>query len=100
MNWNDVVAVKKDYQNLIGTASVPICEHEHFIPKVLNTPDGNTVLDFCQNMAGYVQFKVKGKKGHQVTLVHGETLDQNGNFTMEHLNNTSRPKKNPLKSII
>jgi len=100
VNWKNATPIEKDYQNLVGTSSVPIREHEHFTPEVLYTPDGNTVLDFGQNMAGYVQFKVKGKKGHQVTLVHGEALDQNGNFTMEHLNNTSRPKKNPLKQEI
>jgi alpha-L-rhamnosidase len=98
--WNRVTLVKNDYQNLVGISSIPIREHEHFTPKVLYTPDGNTVLDFGQNMAGYVQFNVKGKKGHRVTLIHGEALDQYGNFTMEHLNNTSRPKKNPLKQEI
>lgn len=100
MNWKSITTVKKDYKNLVGTNCVPIREHEHFTPEILYTPDGNTVLDFGQNMAGYVQFKVKGERGQQVTLVHGEALDQNGNFTMEHLNNTSRPKENPLKQEI
>ncbi len=99
-NWSNVLIGNQDYNILVGSNSVPILEKEHFSPKVLHMPDGNTVLDFGQNMAGYVNFKVKGAKGHKVTLIHGEALDQNGNFTMEHLNNSSRPKTNPLKQEI
>ena len=63
-----------------------ITEHERFQPeKILHTPDGSTVLDFGQNLAGYVEFRVKGKAGTKVELVCGETLDENGNFTLENL---------------
>lgn len=99
-NWKFVTSVKKGYENLTGTSSVEICEHEKFTPQILQTKNGSTVLDFGQNMAGYVEFHVTGNRGHCVTLVHGETLDKDGNFTLEHLNNTSRPKKNPLKQEI
>lgn len=98
--WMKVNIGNWDYRVLVGSNSVPIKEKERFSPKVLKTPDGNTVLDFGQNMAGYVEFKVKGEKGRKVTLVHGETLDENGNFTMEHLNNSSKPKNYPLKQEI
>lgn len=98
--WHSVTESPLNDINLIGANSVPIGEHEHFSAKVLHTPDGNTVLDFGQNIAGYVQFKVRGNKGDKVTLVHGEALDKNGNFTIAHLNNTSRSKKNPLKQEI
>lgn len=98
--WMKVNIGNWDYGVLVGSNSVPIKEKERFSPKVLKTPDGNTVLDFGQNMAGYVEFKVKGEKGRKVTLVHGETLDENGNFTMEHLNNSSKPKNYPLKQEI
>lgn len=99
-HWKQVNIGKWDYKVLEGSNSIPIKEKEHFSPKVITTPDGNIVLDFGQNLAGYVQFKVSGDKGHKVALVHGETLDQNGNFTMEHLNNTSKPKDKPLKQEI
>jgi alpha-L-rhamnosidase len=62
-----------------------ILEQETFTPEVLITPDGSTVLDFKQNLFGYVWFKVNGKKGQKVALIHGECLDESGNFTLKNL---------------
>lgn len=62
-----------------------ISEHEHFSPKVLHTPNGETVLDFGQNMSGHVSFTVTGTHGTKVMLEMGETLDENGNFTVRNL---------------
>ncbi len=79
--------VKKSayHGNLKEAHGEKILPHERFTPQVLHTPDGSTVLDFGQNMAGYVQFTVSGKAGHTVCLTMGEVLDKNGNFTMENL---------------
>ncbi|MCR4675462.1 MAG: glycoside hydrolase family 78 protein [Lachnospiraceae bacterium] len=52
-----------------------ILEHEHFVPKLLVSPSGNKILDFGQNMAGYIAFKIRGKKGQVITLRMGECLD-------------------------
>lgn len=62
-----------------------ILRHEQFTPAVLHTSDGNTVLDFGQNFAGFIRFTVTGQAGHMVTLTMGEVLDENGNFTMKNL---------------
>ncbi len=48
--------------------------------QVIKTPAGETVIDFGQNMTGYVEFKIKGVPGAQATISHGETLDRDGNF--------------------
>lgn len=65
--------------------NVPIHEKETFSPKVILTPDGSTILDFGQNIAGYVQFSIQGEKGHEVKLTMGEMLDDNGNFTLDNI---------------
>lgn len=65
--------------------NVWVKEQETFSPKVLVTPDGSTVLDFGQNIAGYVEFSIKGTKGHTVCLTMGEMLDETGNFTLSNL---------------
>jgi alpha-L-rhamnosidase len=65
--------------------NVPVIEQEHFMPEVIITPDGSTVLDFKQNIAGYMAFSVKGSKGHTVSMNMGEMLDANGNFTVSNL---------------
>lgn len=71
--------------NVVPQEGELVLEHEHFMPTVLHTPDGNTVLDMGQNFAGYVRFKVAGPAGHMVALTMGEVLDENGNFTMKNL---------------
>ncbi len=75
----------------------PVTEHESFSPKVFVTPDGNTVLDFGQNLAGHVSFRVTGHEGQKVSMIMGETLDENGNFTLKNIQGEGNAaKKMPL----
>lgn len=74
------------YHNLIASRSVPVREKEIFYPIVRTMPNGDTVLDFGQNIAGYVQMKLHNpQKGQRITLYHGEALDENGNFTQKNI---------------
>jgi alpha-L-rhamnosidase len=70
---------------LVPSEGEPIREQERLTPEVITTPDGSTVLDFKQNLFGYVEFSVTGASGHTVKLTHGETLDEKGNFTLKNL---------------
>lgn len=70
---------------IIPHEGVPVLPHETFEPNVLYTPNGETVLDFGQNMSGKVWFHVSGNSGHSVELLMGEVLDENGNFTQKNL---------------
>lgn len=69
---------------------VPIHTHEQFKPEILTTPNGETVLDFGQNMAGFVGFTLHAEAGQTVKLTHGEALDENGNFTTGNFQPTGR----------
>ena len=51
---------------------------------VLKTPKNEWVVDFGQNLAGYVRLHLVGKKGDRVVLHHGEVLDADGNFYNEN----------------
>lgn len=78
--------IKAEYAgSIIPQEGEKITEHEVFVPTVLHTPNGETVLDFEQNHAGHIEFTVSGQAGHTVTLTMGETLDEHGNFTMKNL---------------
>ena len=66
-------------------------EHEVFAPKVLHTPNGETILDFGQNHAGHVAFSVTGPHGHKAALYMGETLDETGNFTVKNICDEKNP---------
>ena len=48
--------------------------------QIIKTPKGEYVIDFGQNMTGYVEVSVKGKYGDRIVLHHGEVLDKDGNF--------------------
>jgi len=52
--------------------------------RLIVTPKGERVLDFGQNMAGYVELRRRGQVGDRVVLSHAEVLDKNGNFYNEN----------------
>jgi alpha-L-rhamnosidase len=90
-NFNDkiwsAVAVKdfpKD--KLVATVNEPVRKHETFKPvKIFTTPKGEKVIDFGQNLVGWVQMKVSGKPGDKITLSHAEVIDKAGNFYTDNL---------------
>lgn len=66
--------------------NVAVKEMEHFVnPKIISCPDGHTVLDFGQNIAGYVQVNVPAAKGKSCQIVLGEKLNDEGNFTTKNI---------------
>jgi len=84
-SWRPVQEVSLGLNNLVASAGPRVCRHERFHPQVLRTPNGETVLDFGQNVAGWVEMEVEGPTGTEVVLVHGEALDRDGNFTLRNL---------------
>mgnify|MGYP002568212269 FL=1 len=75
------ICVDLEKDMLIQQEGEKIVEHERMPAlQVIKTPAGETVIDFGQNMTGYVEFRIKGTPGAQATISHGETLDRDGNF--------------------
>lgn len=76
-------AVKLDHPKdiLVATEAEPVRKREVFRPvKVWKNAKGEQLVDFGQNLAGWVKVKVKGKKGDTLRLYHAELLDAAGNF--------------------
>ncbi|MBR3106568.1 MAG: family 78 glycoside hydrolase catalytic domain [Clostridia bacterium] len=48
--------------------------------RVFRTPKGETVVDFGQEITGFVEFTVAANAGDTVSFTHGEVLDADGNF--------------------
>mgnify|MGYP002512119885 CR=1 FL=1 len=84
-DWHGVTVRDFSFDNLAETQSVPILEQERFPGRIIKTPNGETVVDFGQNLAGYTELRVTAKAGQKITLWHGETLDENGNLTNEYI---------------
>lgn len=75
------ICVDLEKDMLIPQEGEKIVEHERMPAlQIIKTPAGETVIDFGQNMTGYVEFSIKGTPGAQATISHGETLDCDGNF--------------------
>ena len=77
-----------DYKNdvLIATYNEPVKKQETFKPvKIFTTPKGEKVIDFGQNLVGWVIVKANGKAGDKITIRHAEVLDKHGNFYIENL---------------
>ena len=82
------MAVEKDYgyDNLVATYNETVKKQKVFQTKeLIITPEGDHVIDFGQNLVGWVQMKVKGKAGDTVKIYHAEVLDKEGNFYTENL---------------
>lgn len=86
---------------VVPTASnnVYITEHETFKPKLITTQKGAKVLDFGQNIAGYIAFTVRAKAGDKITLRFGEMLTKEGEFTQKNIQCATKKRATPLQKI-
>ncbi len=70
---------------LIEQVGEDIVEQERIAPvRFLITPRGERVIDFGQNLAGYVEIRIKGTRGARIVIDHAEVLDRDGNFYTEN----------------
>ncbi|QOR70770.1 family 78 glycoside hydrolase catalytic domain [Ruania alkalisoli] len=45
------------------------------VAEVIRTPSGKTILDFGQNLVGWLRVRVRGPEGHVITVRHAEVLE-------------------------
>jgi len=84
--WSGVKVSSYPVSNLVATENEPVKKHETFSPiKILTTPKGEKVMDFGQNLVGWVMIKAKGNAGDTITISHAEVLDKYGNFYVDNL---------------
>ena len=79
--------------------NVPVTEHETFHPTITTAPNGRKLLDFGQNIAGYVKFAVNARLGQTMRWQFGELLDEDGNLTLKNIQLSMRSKTTPLQKI-
>lgn len=85
-DWNGVRVTDHSFKTLLATWNEPVKKHEAFRPlRIFTTPKGEKVIDFGQNLVGWVLMKVKGKYGDKIILSHAEVLDKQGNFYTANL---------------
>ena len=84
-NWQKVKALDWNKDILILQEGEVIREMERVAAKeIIHTPAGETLVDFGQEVTGWVEFTVDAKAGDLVYFNHGEVLDKDGNFYNEN----------------
>ena len=82
---NAVINNSISKSTLIPQEGECVKEQEKIKPvRMFTTPKGERVIDFGQNIAGYVSIDLTANKGDKIVLSHAEVLDSDGNFYNEN----------------
>ena len=69
------------YETLTAQENEPVrCLMTLPVSREFTAPNGEHLFDFAQNLTGWVEVKIRGRKGQTIVLHHAESLDENGNF--------------------
>ena len=80
-DWKECEETEYQAPVILGKSTEAVkCLKNLPVKEVIYTPNGEWVLDFGQDIFGFVEMKVSGTAGTEVTLEHAEVLDKNGNF--------------------
>jgi alpha-L-rhamnosidase len=67
-SWSPVKVASYGYDNLVATVNEPVRKHETFTPvRIFTTPKGEQVIDFGQNLVGWVDLRVSGHAGDSIS---------------------------------
>ena len=84
-DWKPVRPLDWSRDILIPQEGEPVRETERVAARnVFRTPKGETVVDFGQEVTGYVEFTVNARAGEEVFFDHAEMLDRDGNYYNEN----------------
>jgi alpha-L-rhamnosidase len=84
--WRNVSVVPYDVKKLVPQAGCRVKTQERFpAQKIFRTPEGDTVVDFGQNLAGWVEFSTAAPAGTKLQFQCFEVLDSSGNVYTENL---------------
>lgn len=93
-DWKRVKSVPYDFSVLSGQGSGKVAEIEEVKPvRIFQTPKGDTVIDFGQNMSAHIQMKARGKAGDVMELHCFEALDSDGNVYLDNLRGAKQAEK-------
>ena len=74
--WAGVHELEFDVDRLADPVGPPVVRNEVLKPvEVLTSPSGKTLVDFGQNLVGWLRFTVQGEAGAVITVRHAEVLE-------------------------
>jgi alpha-L-rhamnosidase len=97
-NWLKAIVVAAPGGTLKAQMNEPIRVMGKIKPiSIQETTPGVYIMDMGQNMVGWLQLKVKGTRGQQITLRFAETLQKNGALFTDNLRDAKVTDKYTLK---
>lgn len=86
-NWKPVrINSSLGFDHLVTSPAPPVLTQERLKPiKIIMTPKGEKVIDFGQNLVGWIDFNTTAKAGDSLVFYHAEVLDKQGNFYTNNL---------------
>jgi alpha-L-rhamnosidase len=95
--WKGVRTIERDLRTLVAPPGPPVRRHEVITPvEIITSPSGKTVVDFGQNITGWVRISVEGDPGTAITIRHAEVL-LDGELCVEPLRSARATDKYVLK---
>jgi alpha-L-rhamnosidase len=74
--WATVEELATVAERLVAPSGPPVRRLEELAPvSITSSPSGRTIVDFGQNISGWLRITVRGTAGEQVTLRHAEVLE-------------------------
>ncbi len=96
-DWVPVSEFPWPYEALSEPIAPPIRRIEELAPvELIRTPTGKLVVDFGQNISGWVRFSVQGVRGTEITFRHAEVMTD-GELEVETLRTAAATDQYTLK---
>jgi alpha-L-rhamnosidase len=73
-HWKQVTVHSLDKKRIQARTSTRVLKVAEFAARIIDT-NNRTLLDFSQNISGWVRICVDGKKGDEITIRHAEVLE-------------------------
>jgi alpha-L-rhamnosidase len=84
--WPPVVARARDHTLIVPDPGPPVRVTEELPPLLITCDDdGSVIVDFGQNLAGWIRLSVFGTGGDTIRIRHGEMLDAEGHLYVDNL---------------
>lgn len=74
--WSGVRVLDFDSKRLTPYVGPPVVRHEEISPqRIWKSPGGHTLVDFGQNLVGWLRLTIRGERGQSILLRHAEVLE-------------------------
>jgi alpha-L-rhamnosidase len=84
--WRDVRCRDRDSRRLVADPAPPIRVTQDVAPRSIERDGaGRYIVDFGQNLPGWLKLRVGGPAGHSVRVRHAEVLAEDGTLYTENL---------------